>query len=60
MSMGGGIISRTNAKSSSIRAVIIRADGRVEDRGLIAFWHRNPLIRMIGNIFIFLKEKSRW
>lgn len=60
MSMGGGIISRASAKSSSISAVIIRADGRKEHLGMIAFWHRNPIIRALGNALIFFKEKFRW
>lgn len=29
----------------SISAVVTRADGSVEDLGVIAYWHRNPLRR---------------
>lgn len=32
-------------KSVQIEAVIIRADGRVEPVGTLAYWHRNPLKR---------------
>lgn len=30
-------------KNVSVSATVIRADGRREERGVIAFWHRNPL-----------------
>lgn len=30
----------------SISAVVTRADGTVEDLGVIAYWHRNPLRRL--------------
>lgn len=30
---------------ATLHARIIRADGRVEDLGEVAFWHRNPLRR---------------
>ncbi len=46
------------AKSSSIRAVVTRADGSVEDLGIISFWHKNPLKRWAGNLFIRLKEMA--
>lgn len=32
-------------KSVSISAVVIRADGRHEDRGVVAYWHRSWLVR---------------
>lgn len=30
----------------SVRAVRTHDDGRVEDLGVIAYWHRNPLKRI--------------
>lgn len=30
---------------SEVRAVVTRADGTVEDLGVIAYWHRNPFKR---------------
>ena len=35
-----------NARMVSMDAKIIRADGRVEELGTIAYWHRNPLKRL--------------
>jgi len=54
------MVVRGRAKSSSISATIIRADGRTEQLGIIAYWHRNPIMRLLGNAFISLKEKFRW
>lgn len=34
-------------KWSTIHAVVTRADGTVEDRGMISFSHRNPIINAI-------------
>lgn len=34
------------AKSAEIHAVKILADGRRVDLGCIAYWHRNPLMRL--------------
>jgi len=48
-----------NAKHSTVRAVVTRADGRVEDLGVIAFYHRNPVINAVGQAFIKAKETFR-
>lgn len=48
---------RGRAKSSSISATITRADGSIENLGMIAFWHRNPLVRLAGNLLIKFKER---
>lgn len=44
-------------KSVSGRAVkqtlelkIVRADGRVEDLGIVGYWHKNPLKRLAWKI----------
>ncbi len=37
--------STVGAKMVSVEAVVIRADGRREDLGMIAFYHANPLKR---------------
>jgi len=34
----------------TMRAQIIRADGTVEDLGVVAYWHRNPLRRLLYKI----------
>lgn len=48
---------RGEAKSSSICAVITRADGTIENLGVIAYWHKNPLKRWAVNCFIKIKER---
>jgi hypothetical protein len=35
------------AKEASISAVITRADGSVERLGVISYWHKNPLRRLL-------------
>lgn len=37
--------TNANIEHMTLRAVVIRADGTVEDLGVIAFWHKNPLVR---------------
>ena len=37
---------KTNPISTTLTAVITRADGRVEDLGIVGYWHRNPLRRL--------------
>lgn len=46
-------------KESSIRAIITRADGTVEDLGLIAYYHRNPVLNAAGNVWVKLRERLR-
>lgn len=48
---------RGQAKSSSISAVITRADGSIENLGMIAYWHKNPLKRWVVNCCIKIKER---
>lgn len=36
----------SGAKEATIEAVIIRADGTVEQLGVISYWHKNPLKRL--------------
>lgn len=53
------IMTNSNARSATFRAVVTRADGTVEDLGLIAYWHKNPLIRWVVNVWIRTKERFR-
>jgi hypothetical protein len=41
--------------SVSLAAVIIRKDGTRQDLGKIAYWHRNPLRRLLW----WAKEKTK-
>lgn len=45
-----------NARMVSMDAKIIRADGRVEELGTIAYWHRNPLKRMAWHVSRFVRR----
>lgn len=44
------------AKSTAIHAVVTRANGKVEDLGLISFRHRNLVIHYAVNAYIRIKE----
>lgn len=56
MSMGGGVLTKAKAKSSSISAVVTRANGSIENLGVIAYWHKNPIKRWAVNFYIILKD----
>lgn len=38
--------AKQTVQEASISAVVIRADGRREDLGVVSYWHRNPLKRL--------------
>lgn len=40
----------SRAKKTELSAIVIRADGRREDLGVISYWHRNPLFRAFFKI----------
>lgn len=39
-----------DVKSSSISAVVTRADGTVEDLGVVAYWHKHWWMRVLHHI----------
>ena len=43
-------VVNTNAKEAQIIATITRADGTVEELGVIDYWHKNPIKRIIWRI----------
>jgi hypothetical protein len=45
-SIGGGLIARAKPRMATIEATITRADGTVEHRGVVSYYHRNPLKRI--------------
>ncbi len=47
-------------KCTSIEAIVIRADGPVEDLGVISYWHRNPLRRLWFWLKQNFRELSEW
>lgn len=49
---------RQHAREQTVRAVITRADGRVEDLGVISYWHRNPVRRLVGRLLMAFRERK--
>jgi hypothetical protein len=41
----GKMTAPARAEMACIRAVVTRADGTVEDHGVVSYYHRNPLRR---------------
>lgn len=50
---------REDVKSAQIEAVITRADGSVEDLGVVAYYHRNPLKRLQFRIKELFRHGNR-
>jgi predicted transcriptional regulator len=50
-------VVNTNAKEAQIIATITRADGTVEELGVIDYWHKNPIKRFIWKLKKFLERK---
>ncbi len=49
--------TRLPTESVSVQARVIRADGRVEELGTIAYWHRNPLRRLAWRLTQLLRGR---
>jgi len=43
-------VAQSNAKEIQLIATITRADGTVEHLGVIDYWHKNPIKRLIWRI----------
>lgn len=43
--MSNGITARGDLHEASIEVRVIRADGTVEELGVVSYWHKNPLRR---------------
>ena len=48
--------TNVNVKQMELSARIIRADGTVEELGVINYWHRNPIKRFIWRIKQWLQR----
>lgn len=46
--------------SGEIRAVVTRADGTVQDLGLVAYYHRNPLKMLAYKASVAVKGIISW
>ena len=51
----GRIKASVPIKRATISAVIKRADGTIEDLGIISYYHRNPLMRLAYKVRELLK-----
>ncbi len=45
-------------KEASISMVVIRKDGRKENRGVVSYYHNNPFRRIAWNIHRWIKERK--
>lgn len=50
-------MAQSNAKEIQLVATITRANGTVEELGVIDYWHKNPIKRFIWKIKHFLERK---
>lgn len=50
------IAAKGEAREASIAIVITRADGTVEDLGVVSYWHRNPIKRLLWRMKQARKE----
>jgi hypothetical protein len=50
-------LAHAKTRKATLHAVVTRADGRVEDLGMIAYYHRNPIWRWIVNAFITVRRR---
>ncbi|HEY8745945.1 MAG TPA: hypothetical protein VIU62_22890 [Chloroflexota bacterium] len=41
------LAAQSKVKQSTLAIVVTRADGRVEDFGTVAYWHRDPMKRIL-------------
>lgn len=55
MGVSGGILTQAETREAIITAVVTRADGTVEDLGMVSYWHRNPIRRWWHNLRLKLK-----
>ncbi len=54
----GNAIAHGKVKRAELRAVVTRADGSVEDLGIVTYYHRNPLKRWAWAVRQFLRGKK--
>ena len=54
------MVAPAGVRSASISVKVIRADGRVEDHGTVAFFHKNPLYRWAYRVRRAIKRMMPW
>ncbi len=47
-----------NVKVAEISLVVHRADGSIEDLGVVSYWHRNPIKRFASRVRQLYKRIS--
>lgn len=52
------MIVPSNAKEAQISVTIIRANGTVENLGVVSYWHKNPFKRIFWSIKKWLPYSS--
>ena len=50
-------VAYSDAKEIQLIATVTRADGTVEELGVIDYWHKNPIKRFIWKLKKFLERK---
>lgn len=55
-----GIAVNQKIRHATIEATIIRADGRIEKLGCIAYYDKNPLKRWAWRIGRLFKRITKW
>jgi hypothetical protein len=53
------IITNSTIKEASFSAIVTRADGTIEDLGVISYYSSNPLKRFLFSLKKLLKIKVR-
>lgn len=56
MATYGGLVARGEVREQSISAVVTRADGTIENRGVISYYSKNPIKHWAVNAWIKAKE----
>ena len=51
------IVAKSEVKEMALSAVIIRADGTTEELGVIDYWHKNPIKRLIWSLKQLFRRK---
>lgn len=54
------MVAPVNAKEASIGVVVIRKDGRIEDLGVVAYWHSSRWRRVLFHMKSALRKVLRW
>jgi hypothetical protein len=43
--------AKTGVREATIEAVVIRANGDREELGVVSYWHKNPVRRILWRVF---------